>query len=159
MNADQRRRLINTAKLHMRTLENLLPNLSQEQAIALRDGEDGWNTVEILCHLRDFDAIFRERAERILAEDEPPLIPVDHEALVIENDYAAQQLESVLAELRTSRDATIAVFENVPENAWERVGIHPERGRFSLEDALLQVVTHDADHTEQITRVLARDSF
>ncbi|MCA9913911.1 MAG: DinB family protein [Anaerolineae bacterium] len=156
MKPDHRQRLIGTAKLHMRILEHLLHDVSPEKANSLRDGVDGWNTVEILCHLRDFDAIFRERAQRILAEDEPSLVPVDHEALVIENQYATQQLETALAQLRTSRDATLAVFESVAEDAWERVGIHPERGRFSLEDALLQVVTHDADHTEQITRVLAQ---
>jgi hypothetical protein len=155
LNDDMRQRLLKTAMLHLLTIEHVVSGITNEQATTLRDGADGWNTVEILCHLRDFDVIFRERAECILAQDEPPLIPVDHEALVIKNEYAKQELAQVLAELRASREATIALFERVSDDQWSRAGIHPERGRFSLEDALLQVVTHDADHTEQITRVLA----
>ncbi len=151
---DMRRRLLKTASHHLLTLEHIAADLTQEQATTLRDGENGWNTVEILCHLRDFDHIFRERAQRILAEQEPSLAPVDHEALVSEREYGKQELQAVLAQLRQSREATLAFFEGLADADWSRAGLHPERGRFSLDDALLQVVTHDADHTEQLTRVL-----
>ena len=48
----------------------------------------------------------------------------------------------------------IDTFKALTPEQWERTGIHPERGLFTMTDAALQVVSHDCDHTEQITRIL-----
>jgi hypothetical protein len=109
---------------------------------------------EVVCHLRDFDGIFLNRARRIVAEVEPALGRYDHERMAVEGRYNAQDLRAVLADLRRSRAEFVAFFQALDTDAWNRAGIHPERGRFTLDDALMQVGLHDALHLEQITRIL-----
>ena len=40
---------------------------------------------------------------------------------------------------------------------WKRSGIHPERGEFSMTDAVIQVSHHDIGHIEQITLLLEQE--
>ena len=136
-------------------LQNIVRDLAPGRATSLRDGPHGWNTVEILCHLRDFDTIFRERAALMLQQDSPALPAYDHEALVIERAYAKQNLHTVLAELVDSRQKSQAFFEALTEAQWDRPGQHAERGQITLNDIAVQLGTHDLDHIEQITRILS----
>ena len=89
-------------------------------------------------------------------EDSPALVPQDHEQLVIDHAHNTRDKDELAAALVTSRAAFADFFETVGEADWSRAGIHPERELpFTLADAVLQVVTHDATHLEQITRILA----
>ena len=138
-------------------LTYILEAVDQEIATTRRDpndGDKGWTTLEVLCHLRDYDRIFLDRARLMLAEADPPLPGYDHERLAIERRYNGQELAVVLADLQTSRAEFIAFFEVLDGAQWQRAGIHPERGRFTMDDALMQVGQHDAIHLEQITRIL-----
>ena len=136
---------------------NVLKNVTEEQAKTLRDGLEGWTVLEVLCHVRDFDGYFRERARMMLNQDHPELPAYDHEALVIENKYNEQDFAYVFDSYIDSRRKTIEFFEALTDEQWERTGIHPERGYFTMTDAALQVNGHDADHLEQITRILEQE--
>ena len=136
-------------------LQNIVRNLAPGRATSLRDGPQGWNTVEVLCHLRDFDTIFRERAELMLKQDSPALPAYDHEALVIERAYAKQNLHTVLAELVASRQKSQEFFGALTEAQWNRPGLHAEYGQITLNYIVAQFGTHDLDHIEQITRILS----
>jgi uncharacterized damage-inducible protein DinB len=144
--------------LMSKTLEilgNILRDVPEETARTLRDGVDGWTILEVLCHLRDFDRIFRERAQMMLDQEMPDLPAYDHEQMAIDNAYNEQSFAYVFSELVESRHDFIAFFKTLDSEEWEREGKHPERERpFSMTDALMQVGLHDADHLEQITRIL-----
>lgn len=138
----------------LKILNTLLETVSQEEATIYRDGGDGWTVLEVLCHLRDYDVIFYERAKSIIQQDNPTFVPRDHEAMVIEKNYNGQNLKQVLADLNTSRPAFITFFESLTPEQWERGGIHPEYGDFPITRSCMQVGTHDVTHIEQITRIL-----
>lgn len=151
----------NLRKKHIRLIErtvlildHILADVTQEQATTYRDGDDGWTTLEVLCHLRDFDQFFYERAVMIIEQDYPKLPAYDHDALAIEHKYNEQDLRKVIADLARTRGRFVDFFHNLADDEWERAGIHPESGHFTLTDALIQVGTHDINHTEQITRIL-----
>lgn len=137
-----------------RTIGHLLAPVSQETATTLRDGPQGWTTVEVLGHLRDFDGFFRHRAQLMLERDYPQLPAYDHEALAIEREYNDEQLATVYAQLLASRAETTALFASLTPEQWERAGVHPERGHFTLTDAVVQVGSHDLTHIEQIVKIL-----
>lgn len=142
------------AKTTIDILQNIFGDVSVEAATTYRDGGDGWTALEALCHLRDFDYIFRQRVDRMLGEDLPDLVPVDHDQLVIDNRYNEQSLDDVLADLVQHRRDFIGLFKSLTDEQWERHGNHPERDSFSMTDALMQLGLHDTTHIEQITRTL-----
>lgn len=150
-----RERHIGAMRLTCKVLDHILRGVSEEQAHELRDGPAGWSIVEIVCHLRDFDQIFRSRAQMMLSEDHPRLPAYDHEAMALERAYQQEQLSSALDQLNVSRRESIAFFASLTPDQWERAGVHPERDSFTMTDAVMQVGLHDLDHLEQITRVLA----
>jgi hypothetical protein len=136
------------------TLNNIFANVTPEQATTLRDGEDGWTPLEVLCHVRDFDVIFQDRVRLMLAEDNPSLTPYDHVAMAEEKDYNNQDITQVLADLNRTRIEFAELFISLTDEQWERGGIHAEAGAITLTDSLIQVGHHDNDHIEQITRIL-----
>lgn len=137
----------------------ILASVDHTTAVTLRDpndGAQGWTVTEVVCHLRDFDGFFYDRVQRMVTEHYPSLSRYDHERLVVERNYNGQDVQQVYAELTASRARFVACFRSLDESQWLRSGIHPERGRFTLYDALNQVGTHDALHLEQISRILGQ---
>lgn len=151
-------RHIGAMRLSGEVLRHLMQNLDDEEARASRDGPDGWSIIEIMCHLRDFDAIFRSRAQMMLKQDDPTLPAYDHEAMALESAYQQEPLDRVCEQFTASRRQTIALFRALTPQQWQRAGAHPERDSFTMTDAVMQVGLHDLDHLEQITRVLAQSS-
>ncbi len=152
-----RKRQIAAMRLSLDILEHILKGVPAEKARRLRDGDDGWSIIEILCHLRDFDEIFYNRAQMMLNEDHPQLPAYDHEAMAIDGAYQQEELGGSLAALKASRMRFTEFFKSLSPAQWERGGVHPERDSFSMTDALMQVGLHDLDHLEQITRVLSQE--
>jgi hypothetical protein len=138
------------------TLGNILQHETDERLTTLTDGPDGWTVTEVLCHLRDFDDIFYQRVLRIVNEDKPQLVPYDHEAMARERNYRAQYPIQVYAELQQSRQRFIDYFKSLSPEHRTRMGIHPQNGEWTVMDALMQVGHHDANHIEQITRILTQ---
>ncbi|MBK8430534.1 MAG: DinB family protein [Chloroflexi bacterium] len=152
-----RQRCLWMAQNNLQLLAHLLANVSQETAVTLRDpndGDKGWTTLEVVCHLRDFDEFFRLRAMMMREQDNPALPAYDHEAIAIERRYNEQNLTAVFTDFQAKRAQFIAFFKNLTDEEWERPGIHPERGHFTMTDALMQIMTHDCVHMEQIGRIL-----
>lgn len=142
-------------KHNMRILEHLMVTVTQEQAQTWRDGPDGWSLLEILCHLRDFDRVFRDRAALIRDNDGVALEPYDHLQMVIDGAYNEQNKDEVLEAFKASRVETREFFKALTDEQWSHSAIHPESGAFGMVDQFIQLGTHDIDHIEQITRVLA----
>lgn len=154
---DIQKRHINLMTKTAEIVGHILKNVSAEQAQTLRDGPEGWTILEILCHLRDFDIIFRERAQMILEGNHPTLLAYDHEAMAIDKAYNAEDFAYAYDAFRFSRSQTRELFEALTDEQWTLSGIHPERGEFSMTDALIQVSHHDITHIEQISRLLEQE--
>ncbi len=139
------------------TLAHILADVSQAQARAIKDGADGWSVLEIMCHLRDYQAIFAERIRRILEEDGPTFRPYDEKArlaLAVDNDYANQNLRAVLDDYLSTRRHIIARLESLSDDQWRREGKFAEDDVVDLTMPVVHTLLHDADHSEQIARIL-----
>jgi hypothetical protein len=150
-------RLIDSLRKHVQILGHILPALSQAQTREWRDGGGGWTVLEVVCHLRDYDDIFRERGELMLAEEHPTFPVYDHLAMVVERAYNEQDLTAVYQTLQHSRTQFIQFFENLDEAQWLRTGQHVDHGRYTLESLAAHVAWHDANHLEQITRIIRNE--
>ena len=138
-------------------LTHILADVSQTQAQMIRDGDDGWSVLEILCHLRDYQAIFAERIRRILEEDMPRFRAYDEKArlaMVVENDYANQDLRAVLEDYLATRRRIIERLKPLSIEQWAREGVFAADDIVDLAMPVAHTLLHDADHTEQIARIL-----
>lgn len=140
----------------MKAIGHVIRNTPTADLTTYRDGgAGGWTALEALCHLRDFNAIFHERARSVIAQDQPHFALRDHLQMVIDGQYNAQDPLAVLAEMEAERARLVTFYEALTPDQLERTGVHPEYGLLTLYDLMQQVGHHDADHLEQITRVLA----
>ena len=130
--ANVQKRHIRLMRLTCQTLGNILAGVSQETATALRDGPDGWTTLEVVCHLRDFDCYFMDRAQWMLKGDYPLLPAYDHERIAVAGEYNRQDLQQAYAELRASREQFAQFFEGLTEGQWALAGVHPGKRPLDL---------------------------
>ena len=134
----------------------MIGDVSQQEAQTLRDGPDGWSILEIVCHVRDYQDIFLERVERMVAEDHPTLTPYDaeaREALITQNQYAQQNLKAVYQDYVATRHRFIALVTGMDEAQLARTGNNPLTGIINPVVTTFHTIMHDVDHTEQIARV------
>lgn len=160
MNRIPRTWMIANMKKSYKILGMALDGVTQEQAQTLREGKDGWTILEIMCHIRDYQEIFMRRAQRMLDEDNPTIVPYDataREAMVIDNDYASQDLREVFTDYVATRHEYIALLESIDDEALDRTGTHPMVGTIAVTTSIFHTIMHDADHTEQIQRILGRE--
>jgi uncharacterized damage-inducible protein DinB len=147
-------RYVTIIKLHSQTLLTLGKMLTQTEASTWRDGGAGWTVLEVLGHLLEYDGIFLARVRAMLEEDNPTFQRYDHEQLAIEHAYNDQPLHDVLAKLSISRAEMTVFFEKLDEAQLSRTGVHPEYGPYTVMRSIAQVAAHDANHLEQITRIM-----
>jgi hypothetical protein len=148
------KRTFATLQLNVAMLGHILEPLTPQTATTLRDGPEGWTTLEVVCHLRDLDEIFRQRVVLVCEHDHPTFPMADQNKLAIEGAYNQQDLGEAYRTLCAARQALIQQFERLTDEQWERTGLHPTRGHFTMTDVLTHVAWHDANHLEQITRIL-----
>lgn len=149
-------RFIKALHKNQQLINYILTAVPQETAASAWDGD--WNVIGVLCHLRDFDQIFYERANLMNDTDNPTLTPRDHEQLAQAGDYNHQNLAEVLAQFNTHRTRFIEWLEALPAERFARGGFHPENGQITILEQAAQVATHDIDHLEQMMRALHAQS-
>ena len=135
-------------------LRVVLQGVDQRRATEATDGADGWSVLEIICHLNDYEEFFFTRAQQIVETDQPYFPPVDHEALVVENEYARQNFATVLAVYLDRRAAFVNYLRGLSPQQWQRKGFHPSWGEVTLVEHVTNTTLHDVNHIEQIVKAL-----
>ena len=140
-------------------LKNILNSASEQDAITYRDGGTGWTVLQVLGHLRDYEEVFLGRFtitnEQAAGGPEPDLFNPNPDEWAAEHRYSEQNLQATFDDWTARRAATIAYLKGVADDNWQRIGVHPKRGRLMLEEQLSLFAWHDINHLEQITRILA----
>ena len=120
-----------------------------------RPSSDGrWGVLENLCHLRDWESVFRDRARSIVETDRPDLPAFDDALWEIEHAYAEQEPSAVIREFADLRRELVDVLTRVGVAEWGREGIHALRGPVSLRWLADYLLEHDRDHLDQIREAL-----
>jgi len=99
----------------------LLRGLSETDALK-RYAPGKWSVKEIVGHLADTERIMAYRALRIARGDETPLPGFDENAYVPPAKFDARPLSDLVAELRATRAATLALVRSFDPDAWLRRG-------------------------------------
>jgi len=131
-------------------LRERLGDVSTDQ-LARRPQPDEWSPAELLGHLWDAEIAHAFRARLILAQHEPDLTGYDQDAwATLAKPAPAALLEAFIA----LRDANLVLARAAAPEAWERWGMHAERGRTTYRLLLETMAGHDRAHLEQIRRAL-----
>lgn len=117
--------------------------------------DGGWGVVEIIPHLRDWDAIYFERARKIVNEENPHLPAFDDTLWSIERDYREQDPRLTFEDFRKKRGEFVDFLKSLPESAWDRVGNHSYYGEITLAWMGNHIIEHDQEHLEQAKDALS----
>ena len=91
-----------------------------------------WSIQQVVIHLMDSDLIACDRMKRTIAEDKPTLIGYDESKFVANLAYDQQSAEDAVTIFDLNRKQFAKVLRTIPPAAWERVGMHNERGPTTL---------------------------
>ena len=95
-----------------------------------------WSIRQIVAHLSDSEMVAAMRLRQIIAEENPRLEAWDQDAWVRNLDYARRKPSQSLETFRRVRAENYDLMKDLPEAAFERAGIHSERGRITLKQLL-----------------------
>lgn len=84
--------------------------------------ENKWTIKEVLVHLMDVERVFNYRALTAARQDKTPLPGFDHNAYVPKSGANQRSKESLLAEYKARRQATVLFFTNLDEEALSFIG-------------------------------------
>src|ERR671936_450146 len=84
------------------TLRRAVAGLGPEQLTA-RPVPGKWSTLEVVCHLADFDPILADRMKRVIAEDRPTLLSADENRFAAALAYHDRDVEEELALIEQTR--------------------------------------------------------
>jgi DinB superfamily len=154
-NAVNLEQTLHILSVHQETFKHLTSLVTQEEAKTFRETPAAWTILEVMCHLKDFEVIFIERAEMMLKKITPTFTLFEQNEAVIANNYAEQNLTEVVQAFSLYRERTLSLFKNLEPQQWQRMGIHPKKGRMSMTDMPENLIFHDSKHIRQVSRILA----
>ena len=141
--------LIDAYQAGPQTLRAAVAGLSREQLVA-RPVPGKWSTLEVVCHLADFDPILADRMKRVIAEDRPSLLAADENRFVAALAYHERDVEEELTIIERTRQQMGRILRTLQPEALTRVGVHSERGPRTLQELLTGATGHITHHLKFI---------
>jgi uncharacterized damage-inducible protein DinB len=107
-----------------------------------------WSSLEVVCHLADFEPIYADRMKRVTATERPLLLSAGREAFARSLAYHERDLGEELALIDLTRRQMARILRGLPEDAWDRVGIYRHEGREEERSLrrLLEMITGHIPH-------------
>jgi uncharacterized damage-inducible protein DinB len=115
-----------------------------------RYAEDKWSIRQLVGHVSDAERNFTYRARRIARGDATPLAAFDENAYAETAGSERRTLSSLAAELKAVREATLALFSSLPDDAWTRTGT--ASGKMVSVRALAYIAAGHAQHHLKILK-------
>ena len=100
----------------------MLQGLSEEQLL-YRYADGKWSVKEVMVHLMDTERIFAYRALRFARGDKTELPGFEQDLYITPSLADARPVNDILAEYIAVRNATIALFKSLSEEALNQTGI------------------------------------
>ena len=111
-----------------------------------------WSIQQIVVHLNDSDAVGIDRMKRVAAMERPLLMGYDENAFTARLRYEAQPVADTLDLFDLNRRLWAITLRGLPDEAFERIGIHSERGKLSLAELVADYIRHLDHHLAFIRR-------
>lgn len=109
-----------------------------------------WTLQQIFIHLHDSDQIGIVRMKLIITEDRPNLAAYDQDAFVRNLCHDKTDVHAACRIFDESRLLFATVLRNLPDEAFERVGVHSEDGEVTLRQCVEKYIQHVEHHMQFI---------
>lgn len=126
-------------------LRKAVTGMTRDQLLA-RPVAGKWSTLEVVCHLADFEPIYADRMKRVLAEVKPTLMSGDPDKFAAALRYHDRDLGEELAIIESVRGQMAKILRSCKPEDFSRVGIHNEAGPRTLEQLLTSITEHIPHH-------------
>jgi DinB family protein len=114
-----------------------------------------WSIAEILAHLAEDEIATAWRYRQMVEHSGIDLPGFDQDMWARIGNYSTRDPQECLTLFRLLRKANLDFLRGLNAEQWECFGIHAERGRITVRDLATHMAGHDANHLEQIRRILA----
>jgi DinB superfamily len=115
-----------------------------------------WSIAEILAHLADAEIVGSWRMRSIIGADGITLQPFDQDVWVSVFQYAQRDAKHSLEVFRVLRENNLMMLKALPREAWDRHGMHLERGKETIAHVVRMFAGHDNNHVSQIERIVTQ---
>jgi uncharacterized damage-inducible protein DinB len=135
-----------------KTLRNAVAGLTRKQ-LTERPVPGKWSTLEVVCHLADFEPIYADRMKRVIAEDNPVFLNADEQLFAKSLAYQNRDLEEEVAIIEFTRRQIGRILATLPESALSRSGIYRRDNTDeprTLERLLTLITNHIPHHVKFI---------
>lgn len=109
-----------------------------------------WSTLQVVCHIADFEPVYSDRMKRVVAEEEPTLFGGDPDLFAARLAYDRRDLEEELQLIEAVRKHTARILQTLPDSAFQRNGVHSVDGPISLQTLLQRIAGHIPHHVRFI---------
>lgn len=107
-----------------------------------------WSTLEIVCHIADYEPIYADRMKRVIAEERPKIPAGDPDEFARRLAYHDRDLEEELRLIEVVRGQLARILRTLRADDFERVGIHSVDGPLTLQALLKRITNHIPHHLE-----------
>jgi len=135
-------------------LDELLSSASGEQ-LTRRPSANRWSIAEIVAHLAEDEIATAWRYRQMVEHNGIELAGFDQNLWACLGDYASRSPEDSVSMFRLIRGANLQFLSKLSAEQWECFGIHAERGHITVRDLAVHMAGHDANHIEQIRKILS----
>ena len=126
-------------------LRTVVAGMTKEQLVA-RPVPGKWSTLEVICHLADFEIIFADRIKRIIAEDGPTLFGADPDGFAARLAYHQRNADEELLLIGLIRQQIAHILRTLKPEDFQRCGIHSEHGPITLDVMIERITGHIPHH-------------
>ena len=116
-----------------------------------------WSVGQVLAHMVDSDLVWAWRLRMILAHERPSLGGYDQDVWARRLHYEKADSRASLDQFGQVRSINLALLDRVPDAAFDRVGVHAERGEESVRHLMRLYAGHDLVHLAQVRRILSAE--
>lgn len=136
------------AKRYRMPLTRFLPGEDGPAVVRTRPEPDVWSALEYACHQRDVLTFYRERIERVLASDDPPLLhAVAFGSLDEEQRYNDEDPTAVTEAITGEAERLADLLRELDDAEWERTGLSSDgTGADRSVRVLAERAAHEGHH-------------
>ena len=154
LDPEARAKAIETVAATPTRLREAVRGLTDEQIeTPYRPG--GWSVRQVVHHVPDSHLNAYCRFKLALTEDEPTIKPYDEARWALLPDVKLP-IETSLTLLDAVHQRWVAILRSMKSADFERMLVHPESGRQSLDQMLALYAWHGPQHTAHVTRLRER---